>query len=45
MSDETLPVGSVGRCPACGCVGPNPGYVSLSKEEIDENMKSISKNW
>ena len=44
-SSTQIPIGSVGRCPACGCIGPNPGYQPLSLEEINENMKDLSTNW
>ena len=30
---------------ACACIGPNPGYVALSKDEVNEHINSISKNW
>ena len=36
-----LAVGEVGRCPECGCVGPNPGYHPLSPEEIDRELMSL----
>ena len=38
---ESIPVGETGTCPACGCVGPNPGYVQLTVEEIEVAYKSL----
>eukprot|EP01041_Mallomonas_annulata_P013484 gene13484-28582_t len=34
-----------GRCPECGCIGPNPGYNSLSHNEIKIEMCNISTYW
>lgn len=47
-NDTELPAtesSSYGRCPECGCVGPNPGYNALSEGEIDIKMKLISPHW
>jgi pterin-4a-carbinolamine dehydratase len=30
------------RCPTCGCVGKNPTYEKLTKEEIDAEMKTLA---
>ena len=44
-AQSNLPVGEKGTCPACGCVGPNPGYVKLSEEEIASEVKSLKPNF
>ena len=36
---------SYGRCPECGCVGPNPGYNALTEDEVNIEMKKISPYW
>jgi 4a-hydroxytetrahydrobiopterin dehydratase len=36
---------SNGRCPACGCVGPNPGYEALSKGEVEVEFKVLRENF
>jgi 4a-hydroxytetrahydrobiopterin dehydratase len=32
---------SYGRCPACGCIGPNPGYDALSSEEATVEFSKL----
>lgn len=45
MSGATgLAVGEVGRCPECGCVGPNPGYEPLRLEDVTREL-SILPDW
>jgi pterin-4a-carbinolamine dehydratase len=34
-----------GRCPACGCVGPNPGYTALTPEHVRVALADISPHW
>jgi len=34
-----------GRCSACGCVGPNPGYIPLSSLEVMRRLVEISPYW
>ena len=34
-------MGEVGRCPQCGCEGPNPGYHPLSSEEVQRELESL----
>lgn len=38
---KLLEIGEKGMCPACGCVGPNPGYIKLTKEELDVEMATL----
>ena len=48
FKDETrtkLDIGEVGRCPACGCVGPNPGYDRLNSSEIVIEMAYLKPNF
>lgn len=33
-----------GRCHACGCVGPNPGYSPMTEAEVAEEYETINKN-
>eukprot|EP01038_Epipyxis_sp_PR26KG_P009010 gene9010-12152_t len=37
--------GSIGRCHACGCVGPNPGYDVYSIEDIQRELQTINPLW
>jgi 4a-hydroxytetrahydrobiopterin dehydratase len=34
-------IGAVGTCPKCGCVGPNPGYVSLTEEDVKVHFQLL----
>lgn len=43
-AQNSLAVGEKGTCPACGCVGPNPGYIKLSQEEIAAEYSSLKQN-
>ena len=44
-SAETKDDNDYGRCPACGCVGPNPGYECMTEEQILNEIKTISTKW
>mmetsp|Transcript_524 Transcript_524/g.716 ORF Transcript_524/g.716 Transcript_524/m.716 type:complete len:153 (-) Transcript_524:133-591(-) len=37
--------GSIGRCHACGCVGPNPGYDAMTAAEVEEEMKTLKPGY
>lgn len=41
VSAGQLAVGEVGRCPECGCVGPNPGYLPLPPEEVERELVAL----
>lgn len=40
-----IEIGETGRCPECGCVGPNPGYDPLTAEDIERHLKELSGTW
>ena len=40
MTDTS--VKSDGRCPACGCVGPNPGYIPMEPADIKLELDFIN---
>ena len=31
-------------CPACGCIGPNPGYEKLSEEDLVAEYATLKQN-
>ena len=43
-AQSPLAVGEKGTCPACGCVGPNPGYIKLSQEELVTEYSTLKQN-
>ena len=35
--------GTIGQCHTCGCIGPNPGYIAMTLDEIQSEMKNKLK--